>query len=83
MTNWASPAGVMAFIALVSAIMSIGWNYKTLTAAQDEIMRLREKIEKLSEHQERITVLEVKLDAANRTLDRISLLLEGERRKKE
>lgn len=77
--TWLTPAGVVALLALVGALISIGWNYKSLNYAEEQLKTVKTELAQLAVKQERVIVLEVKLDTAIRTLDKISLQLEEQR----
>jgi hypothetical protein len=77
---WATPAGILAVVALIGALISIGWNYRGLAFAEEELKSVKVQIGELQGKQERVAVLEVKLDTALRTLDKISVQLEAYRR---
>jgi|GEM_PF-5274073 len=59
----------------IAALVSPGWNYRSLAGNETAEAALRKDVKTLEDKQERVTVIEVKLDAAIRALDKIGVQL--------
>ena len=65
----------------IAALVSPGWNYRSLAGNETAAAALRKDVKTLEDKQERGTVMEAKLDAAVRTLDKIGVQLKDRPRR--